>query len=363
MGDLKISSASKSNMEDNVEDVDLGIAVLDSPTQLKETEWQNSNFGEQLSIYKTIPEFKIGLDMRAIWTIGNKIEADPETTVILDHLSGWGKDTFRNILKNMLIVKRLAGDSYAEIVKDKPSGKLINLKPLNAGRMKDIYNAQGILIRHEYDMLNGKVQTFKPSQIFHLTNKRICDEIHGVADSEALDTIIKANKESFDDVRKLMHRFVKPMLHVVLDVDDPAKIDDFITRFDAIVNKGENLFTPKGTVEKVDIIAIPPNATLNSLPWREHLKNYFFQTVGMPQIVLGSSGEFTESTAKIAYLAFENSVKDEQTDIIEQVWDQLFLKIKLTFPASLKNELLSDEAKDSTNGATKPSDTIAGEGA
>jgi hypothetical protein len=38
--------------------------------------------------------------MRAIWTVGKKIEADPETTVILDHISGWGKDTFRNILKN-----------------------------------------------------------------------------------------------------------------------------------------------------------------------------------------------------------------------------------------------------------------------
>ena len=198
--------------------------------------------------------------------------------------------------------------------------------------------------------------------MFHLSNKRIADEIHGIADSSALTQILEANNESFVDVRKIMHRFVKPIMKFMLDTDDPVKIAAFISKMDSVVDKGENIYIPQGAVEQ-ELITVPSNATLNPLPWREHLRNYFFQVVGMPQIIMGSSGEFTESTAKIAYLAFEQSVKDEQTDIIEQVWDQLHLRIKLKFPASLQNELLSDEAKDENQGMEfQPADVIAGRG-
>jgi len=362
---LDISAVTTSDMENNVDDVEIDTASLDSPTQQKETEYINTNFGDQLGIYKKIPEFKIALDMRAIWTIGEEVGADAETMVTLDHISGWGKDTFRNILKNMITVKRMAEDSYAEIIRDETSGRLINLKVLNTGTIKQVYNNKGILIRYEQVDKPGKdeklLHRFTPKEIFHLTNKRIGDEIHGVADSEALKSIIEASNESFADVRKMMHRYVKPMMKFVLDEDDDAKISALVAKFDKAVNKGENLYIPKGVVEQ-ELISVPSNSTLNALPWREHLKNYFFQVVGMPQIIMGSSGEFTESTAKIAYLAFEQSVKDEQTDIIEQVWDQLYLRIKLTFPASLQNELLSDTAKDSTQGAAQPNEVTAGLG-
>lgn len=164
-----------------------------------------------------------------------------------------------------------------------------------------------------------------------------------------------------------MHRWVKPMMKFILDTDDDIKIDAFIAKYDSAVNKGENIYVPKDTVEH-ELIAIPPNATLNPLPWREHLKNYFFQVVGIPQIILGSSGEFTESTAKIAYLAFEQSVKDEQADLVEQVEDQLGWKIELEFPASLRNDLITDESKDmpAEGGAGQvnfqPNEMTAGEG-
>jgi hypothetical protein len=362
MGELKISSVSISNMSDNVDDVEIETRATDGVQDQEETTYINPNWNIQLGIYKTIPEFKIALDMRSIWTIGEKIDADPETLVILDHVSGWGKDTFRNILKNGIVTKRLGEDFYAEIMRA-DDGTLLNLKVLDPGSIRQVYNRKGILLRYEQINKLKKGETlhiFKPEDIFHLTNKRIADEIHGTADSDALKSILDANNESFVDVRKLMHRYVKPMMKFILDTDDPVKIEELVTKFDAAVNKGENLYIPKGSVEQ-ELIAVPSNSTLNPLPWREHLKNYFFQVVGIPQIILGSSGEFTESTAKIAYLAFEQSVKDEQTDIIEQVWDQLGLRIKLSFPASLRNELLSDESKDGTMGF-QPNDTTAGIG-
>ena len=367
MPELDIRATASSNMTDRVEDVEIGTSNIDGISDQKETEWMNSDWSKQLQIFRIIPEFNIALTMRAIWTVGNEVEADPETKLILDGITSWGKGTFREVLKNMTIVRRFGQDAYAEIVRSPESGEIINLKPLNTGNIKQIYNREGILERYEQmdpTDTSKLPKKFKTQEIFHLTNKRIADEIHGIADSEALDKIIKASNESFEDMRQLMHRFVKPILHVVLDEDDDAKIDAFIAKFDSIRNKGENLFTPKGTVDSVDIIAVPANATLNSLPWRESLRNYFYQVMGMPQIVMGGAAEFSESSAKIAYLAFENSVKDEQSDIVEQVWDQLALRIKLTFPASLQNELLSDEAKDASEGTTaaQPADTVTGEG-
>jgi len=84
--------------------------------------------------------------------------------------------------------------------------------------------------------------------------------------------------------------------------------------------------------------------------------------VGVPQIILGGSGEFTEASAKIAYLAFQQNIEEEQLFIEEQVGLQLGMKIELEFPASLENELLSDNKKDGDMTESKPSETTAGSG-
>jgi hypothetical protein len=370
MGDYSIKKAQSGNMTDNVEDWEVTARNTDGITNQEETEWLNSNFTKYFGYYKTVPELKLAVDTRAIWTIGDGYTADPETTVILDHISGWGNDTFDSILENAVVIKRINGDFFAEIIRDSDTGELINLKPLDPATIKIIVDKKGIIKRYEQiDKTNKKpLVKFKPSEIFHLTNKRVADEIHGVSDIEAVEEIIKANWESFFDMKKLMHRHVKPIMGFKLDTDDTTTIDEFATKMDAIINKGENLYVPKGSAE-FELISVPSNATLNPMPWREHLKNYFFQTFGIPQIIMGSSGEFTESTAKIAYLAFEQSVKAEQREIITQVWEQLNFRIDLAFPASLKNELLSDEAKDNTMGGTmtgqlnvQPNEVTAGVG-
>jgi len=362
MGQLDIGSAQYGDMNSRVADVTIDTQQTDGVTEQKETRWQNSKWTTWFGIYKEIPEVKIAFDMRAVWTIGNGFQADNRTTVILDNITGWGVDTFDSILKNMFIIKRVAGDSFAHIIRG-DDGTLLNLKPLDPGSIVTIVNKKGIITGYEQtSKVEGKrPKKFKPQEIFHLTNKRVADEIHGTSDIEALEAIITANKESFSDIRKLMHRYVKPMMKFILDTDDTTKINAFVKKYDETVNKGDNLYLPKGTVEH-ELIAVPSNATLNPIPWRDHLRNYFFQVVGIPQIILGSSGEFTESTAKIAYLAFEQSVKDEQNYIEAQLWSQLAIRIKLEFPASLKNEMLSDASKDETQGAVQPNDVTAGVG-
>lgn len=247
----------------------------------------------------------------------------------------------------MRIVRRIGGDSFAEIVRDEETGILLNLKPLDPGSIKIIYNKKGMIIRYEQEKNNAK-QTFKPSQILHLTNKRVADEGRGISDIEAIEQIILANKESFVIQEQVMKNYAKPKMMVEIDSDDLTKIEEFMIKFDKATATGDNLGYPKGTVQP-QVLAVSPNATLNILPWREHLKNYFYQVVGIPQIILGSANDFTESSAKIAYLAFEQSVDEEQNEDEEQIWNQLQLRVKWSFPTSLKNELISDAKKDGVN--------------
>lgn len=366
MADLKIASTQLSDMNNTVADVTVDGRNTDGPSGLAETEWTNSRWPVWLGIYKEIPEVKIAIDTRAVWTLGKGYTtADPATQVVLDHVSGWGRDTFNSILKNMIITRRIGGDAFAEIIRDPDTGTLLNLKPLDPGTIKIVVDEAGRIKRYE-QMAKAKGAPnikFKPNEIFHLTNKRVADEIHGVSDIEAIEQIVLANKEVFVDTKKTMHYNVKPRIVFKLDTDDPTKIQEFIAKMDRTVDKGENIYIPKDTVE-FEILSVAPNQTLNPLPWRQDLRTYFFQVVGIPQIILGSSGEFTESTAKIAYLAFEQSVEDEQLDIEEQCWNQLQYRINLEFPASLRNELLSDTGKDGAaqNTGFQPSDTTAGAG-
>ena len=97
------------------------------------------------------------------------------------------------------------------------------------------------------------------------------------------------------------------------------------------------------------------------MAWITYLDNLFYEMAGVPKIILGGSGEFTEASAKIAYLAYQQGVEEEQLFIEEQVLSQLNLLIELEFPASLENELLSDNKKDGAQNID-PSETTAGQG-
>ena len=344
-----ISSAQSGNMSANVADFSVNPRNTDAAGDQEETEWINAKWSQWFAYYKEIPELKSAIDMRAIWTIGkgfNKNKVDPETAVILDHLSGNGSDTFNTILKNMVITRRINGDAYAEIIRSE-DGTLINLKPLDPGSIKIIFDRKGIIKRYEQisKIKGGESGRFEVKDIFHLSNKRVADEMHGISDVEAVEKVILARNESFADMRKLMHRYVKPIMGFKIDSDDTAKIDAFAVKMDAVVNKGENIYIPKDTIE-FELISVPSNSTLNPSPWMQDLKNFFYQVVGMPQILMGGGQDFTEASAKISYLAFQQSVEDEQLDIETQFWNQVYLKIELDFPASLQNELLSDQSKD-----------------
>jgi len=333
-------------------------AVTDSAGDQKETKWINSDWSQQLGYYKKIPELQSAVDAKATWTVGKGFKSNPITEIALSRIIGWGNDTFNTILENNVRSYHIGGDSFNEIIRDK-KGQLINLKPLDPGNMQIVANRAGIVIR--YEQLNrynpkSSPKTFTPNQIFHLSRNRVADEIHGNGIIPAVEEIILMRNEAMQDYKKLLHRNVFPIRIYHLDTDDPTEIATFKAKADLAGYQGENIYIPKGVVE-TELAAVPSNATLNPLPWIQQLNQYFFQATGVPQIIVGGAQEITEASAKIAYLAFEQTIEEEQLYIEEQVLAQLNLEIHLEFPASLQNELLSDTGKEETMQASTPEDT------
>jgi hypothetical protein len=339
----EINSAIKGDNASLITNFSVDGRQTDAATGTAETSWQNSKASQYLGYYKSIPELKIAIDVKAMWVIGKGFTSNPLTTLKLGAIKGFGKDTFNSILENLLKQKYIYGDAFAEIIRD--GDRLVNLKPLDPGTIKIIADSKGLIKRYEQNAKGKPAREFQPENIFHLTSNRVADEIHGVSIIESVENIILARNEAMTDYKKLLHRNIYPVRIWHLDTDIPSKIATFKAKVAAAKGEGEDIFIPKGAVE-TETVAIPENSSLNPMPWVQMQNKYFFQAVGVPEIIIGGSQELTQTAAQIAYLAWEQTVEQEQLNVEEQVLTQLNLEIDLEFPASLQNNLLSDNRKD-----------------
>ncbi len=364
MGDLNISSTTIGDLKNTGTEFSVDAQSTDGAGDQKETTYTNTRWAVQLGYYKKIPELKASIDALARWTIGKGFSSPTEITeMVLGEIKGFGKDTFNTILENQTRVAKIGGDSFAEIIIDPKNEILANLKPLDPSTIQIVANRQGIIIRYEQIDQDGKVigDGFKPEIMFHLMRNRVGDNFHGTSMVKALADIIESRNEALKIQRKIMRRFAVPTIIWKLDTDVASEITAFKNKADLVAEHGENFFIPKGAADH-ELLAVPPNATLNVASWIKDLNNNFFQSAGCPQIIVGNAAEFTDASAKISYLAWQQTIEEEQLYVEEAVLSQLNLVIDLVFPASLEGELLSDKAKDVTTGAAKPSDLIAGRG-
>ena len=360
MGERKVDSAVASDLTNVVTDFSVATSDTDGVEGENESRWNNDKWTQYFGYFEVIPELNAAINAKSTWTIGKGFKADEVTTMLLDTIRGWGKDTFNTILENMIRTYYISGDAFCEIIRD-DEDNLINLKPLNPGIMTIITGRNGMIKRYEQNArTKNPTKKFKPENIFHLARNRVADQIHGVSVIASVENIILARNEAIADYKVVMHRNVFPRMIFHLDTDDETEIAAFKTKMDKAYDKQENFYVPKDVVVP-ELMAVAPNATLDPKAWIDQQGDFFYEAVGVPQIILGGSGEFTEASAKIAYLAFQQNIEEEQLFIEEQCLAQLNLIIELEFPASLENELLSDKAKDGPENID-PSETTAGEG-
>ena len=128
MGNLDINKTQQSDFTNQVSNYEVDSLNVREATNLDETVWTNDRASIQWGWFNTNPDLKSALVMKAIWDVGKGYTADPETMVVLDHIKGNGKQSFRDILFSMEIMKRIYGDAFAEIIRDKETEEIINGK-------------------------------------------------------------------------------------------------------------------------------------------------------------------------------------------------------------------------------------------
>lgn len=360
MPDTEISSSVASDLSGAMTSYSVPSEVTDAGSGSGEFTWQMANWPRYLGYYKNIPELMTAIDAKVNWTMGAGFRTDEATALLLSTIKGHGKDSFNSIISNLVRTYTIAGDSFAEIIRDK-HGMLVNIKPLDPSSIVIVHNSKGVIERYEQvSKVGGKKSSkrFNPGEILHLSRKRLSDEVHGISVIPSVEWIILARNESMSDWKRVLHRNVEPVNIFHLDTDDSTEIASFKAKMDAARGAGENMYIPKGAVE-VEPGGVAPNSTLSPLQWIEQLNDYFYEAVNVPKIVIGNSKNFTDASSKIVYLAFEQNVKGEQLYIEEQVLNQLNLEINLEFPASLQNELISDNSKSPVSGAAEPNDMTA----
>lgn len=359
MGELNLNNAVASDLSNQITDYSVDEKSLDSVQGQNETRWKVKDWEKWLGYFKTIPEINAAINAKATWTIGKGYLASPVTDQTLKFIKGNGKDTFNTILENQIRTYYICGDSFCEVIR-KEDNSFINLKPISPAKMTIIYDKSGMIKNYEQDTAKGKPIKFRIEEIFHLSRNRLGDEMHGGGVIEPVEAIILARNEAISDYKEMMHRYMKPRYIFHLDTDDPIKIATFKASADKAWADGENIYVPKDAVVP-EQMSIAPNSTLDPKAWIKAQGNYFYEAVGTPQIIIGGSSEFTEASAKIAYLAWQQNIEEEQLYIEEQCGIQLGIKLNLEFPASLENELLSDNKKDGAENIDE-SETTAGVG-
>lgn len=347
----------------------IGREAHDIVQQTEETEYQNTRWSTDWTYFNRIPKLKSAILMKTIWTVGKGYNCDARTKVILDHISGNGKQTFHDILFNLVTVKQIGRDSFAEIIRDEETGTLLNLKVLDPSTIKIIFGNNGVIKRYEQwttsKTKEGTKSTlfhkFKPNEIFHLSHNCLAGEMHGRSVPESVEKIILADDENFNIMKKLTRFQAVPFIVFKVKSDDATTISNFKANIKNARENGEDLIVPDDeNLLSWEVVQVSTSAIL--MEWRNSINNQFYQAVGMPLILFGSAGA-TESGGKIEYLGHETVFEHDQKEIEKQIEAQLGLKIDLNSPTSLLENLQTDESKDAQNALTmQPSDVQAGSG-
>jgi hypothetical protein len=365
MARFSLDNTTQGNSSTLVTDYSVDSMNVDSATGEKEFRWQCSKASQYWGYVNRIPELFQALNMKAIWTVGKGYETDTRTQVILEHITGNGKDTFLDILFNMEFLKRLYGDAYAEIIRDSETGELLNLKVLDTGTIVIISDEKGIIKRYE-QMTNtpgSKPITFKPEEILHFSNNRLSSQVHGISVIDALEDTILADAESFSDTKKLSHRQARPMIVFKLGTNNQSEITAFASKMDMALKTGDNLYIPFDDKEfSYEVVQTPLPSQI--FDWRAEIRSRFYRALGLPLVIFGSANGSTESGSKSEVFAHEMVWEKDQLQIEKQLLSQLNIDIDLLSPPTMLGNLTQDASKDGAMQGIgmQPNDVMAGVG-
>lgn len=338
------ANTTTTQMDSGVPDFSISVEQLDEGNGDAEFYHYNEDWNENYSYFVNMPEVYQTVVSLNMWAFGKGYLADTRTRVILEHLEGWGKETFDDIIRSLGEVADVQGDAYAEIIRDEDTGTLINLKKLNPYRVRHVIDKSGLLKRYDY-WENGEWKKIKLNKMFHVCSGRVASNTHGTSKIKASKWLLDAKKEAMEDWRRISHRSTIRVLYV--DVDNTAEINRIRTAYKEGIRLGEVLVLPikKGDAEFEDLQAPP---VVQFLSWIQYIDSAIQKALGVPDAIMGGTQIVGEANSKIGYLTFEVPYSSKANKMERDLWNQLQIEIEFEKPKSLMD--VGEEADNSNAG-------------
>ncbi len=317
-----------------------------------ETFWYFDKATANFGYYSEIPEINSAANSLATWSVGKGWEAeDSTTTVLLENLSGMGSDTFQTIMWNHMVMKKIVGDAFCEIIRSK-KGELINLLPISPERIRLVISKGRI---KRYEVWNSeKWRPIKPENMLHSMNNRLGDQIHGTSQIDAVKWVIDARNEALVDNRKIEHRGMALGI-IKYKTSNATKITYANSQVEKAIKNGDMVGIPEDTM---DIVDFPAKSIQDRMPWIQYLENFFYQTFGVPRSIATSDGT-SEVGGKMGHVIFEPVYSREQMELEADLWNQLAIKVKFNRPPSLAGLQQETEEKNTGQLGIQPNDVEA----
>ena len=109
--DTNLTSSVVTDMTNLVDTYTVDDVNTDGVQDQKETAYLNTNWTQQLGYFKKIPELNRAITTLSVWTAGKGYTADLATELLLERITGWGEETFNQIMtvgvqRNILVLKK-----------------------------------------------------------------------------------------------------------------------------------------------------------------------------------------------------------------------------------------------------------------
>jgi phage pi2 protein 07 len=352
-GELSLGSATTTNLKGVVPDFIVSSKALDVASEGKDGVYHHyfdkatQNFG----YYSQIPEIFSAANALATWAVGRGWSTqDKLLEQELLHVSGMGQDTIDQIFWNQEVVKLIVGDAFTEVKRE--DNIIINMIPISPERIRIAYKNGRIMY---YETWNSeKWVKINKEDMWHSSNKRIGDQIHGTSQIDACKWIIDARNEALVDGRLIQNRG-KALGIAYYKTDNAGKIAFANRQIELAVKNGEMVGLPEGTVE---IREFPTKNIVDRQSWIQYLENFFYQTFGVPRSIVSSDGT-SEVGGKMGHVIFETIYAKEQIDLENELWGQQGIEIKFNRPPSLGGMVAQDMNKSTGDTSIQPNDVMA----
>lgn len=266
-------------------------------------------FVEKIPLLGSILNANVDADV-ASWRC--KGEHASEMADILDGMVGNGKENFPAIMKNMLMISKIGGDSYAEIIyegNDPKNGDIEDLKILNPDNIKQVVK-NGVITKYaERDGGNSWV----PEGIFHLAFNRIGSAPHGRSMIEPMNNLLIHFMQVQDDMSRLFHRYIKPMNVFRFKTNSDVEINKWMTEFRHQASVSESdIGIPDDLVSTIDRVSLPQGSSLDPSQWHSTLINQFLMSSRVSENILGIGTQNSEESARMQMAGFAQLVRSDQ---------------------------------------------------